>query len=110
MTYLHLDLLLTDKEAIITNTHFDKEILRERLIKRKNFWVQKLQTLLIHEVQINSRNNNFVMCLCFSGLNLGKLPNYVRYFGSNNVEGIAESRIDAEISWVEVDGAGWRFK
>ena len=50
MTYLHLDLLLTDKEAIITNTHFDKEILRERLIKRKNFWVQKLQTLLIHEL------------------------------------------------------------
>ena len=50
MTYLHLDLLLTDKEAIITNTHFDKEILRERLINRKNFWVQKLQTLLIHEL------------------------------------------------------------
>ena len=50
MTYLHLDLLLTDKEAIITNTHFDKEILRERHIKRKNFWVQKLQTLLIHEL------------------------------------------------------------
>ena len=46
----------------------------------------------------------------FFGLNLVKLPNYVRSFGSNNVEGIAESRIDAEISWVEVDGAGWRFK
>ena len=46
----------------------------------------------------------------FFSLNLGKWPNYVRYFGSNNVEGIAESRMDAEISWVEVDGAGWRFK
>ena len=50
MTYLLLDLLLTDKEAIITNTHFNKEILRERLNKRKNFWVQKLQTLLVHEL------------------------------------------------------------
>ena len=29
----------------------------------------------------------------------GKLPNYVRYYASNNVEGVAES-------WVEVDGAG----
>ena len=39
----------------------------------------------------------------FFGLNLGKLPNYVRCFGSNNIEGVAESR-------VEVDGAGWRLK
>ena len=34
------------------------------------------------------------------GLNLGKLPNYVRYFGSYNVEGVAES-------WV---GVGTRFR
>ena len=27
----------------------------------------------------------------FFGLNLGKLPNYVRYFGSNSVKGVAES-------------------
>ena len=27
----------------------------------------------------------------FSGLNLGKLSNYVRYFRSNNIEGVAES-------------------
>ena len=38
--------------------------------------------------------------LSFFGLNLGKLPNYVQYFASNVVEGIAES-------WVEVDGAEW---
>ena len=38
--------------------------------------------------------------------NLGKLPNYVRYFGSNNVEGVAESWVEAEMSWVEV---GERF-
>ena len=44
----------------------------------------------------------------FFGLNLEKLPNYVRYFGSNVVEGVAESWVGAELSWVEVDGAGWR--
>ena len=30
-------------------------------------------------------------------------------FGSNIVEGVAESWVDAEIGWVEVDGAGWRW-
>ena len=29
----------------LTNTHLDKDILRERLIQRENFWIQKLQTL-----------------------------------------------------------------
>ena len=43
------------------------------------------------------------------GLNLGKLPNYVRYFGSNIVERVAESLVEDEMSWVEVDGAGWRW-
>ena len=38
----------------------------------------------------------------FLDLNLGKLPNYVQYFGSNNVEGAAESWVEAEMSWVEV--------
>ena len=45
--------------------------------------------------------------LSFFGLNLGKLPNYVQYFASNIVEGIAESWVEAEMSWVEVDGAEW---
>ena len=40
---------------------------------------------------------------------MGKLPNYVWYFGSNNVEGVAEILVEAESSWVEVDGAGWRW-
>ena len=40
---------------------------------------------------------------------LAKLPNYVQYFGSNIVEGVAESSVEAETSWVEVDGAGWRW-
>ena len=40
----------------------------------------------------------------------------MQYFGSNNVEGVAESWVEAEMSWmevemswVEVDGAGWRW-
>ena len=42
----------------------------------------------------------------FFGLNLGKLPNYMRCFGSNIVDGVAESWVEVEMSWVEVDGAG----
>ena len=45
----------------------------------------------------------------FFDLNLGNSPNYERHFGSNNVEGVAESWAEAEMSWVEVDGAGWRW-
>ena len=43
------------------------------------------------------------------GLNLGKLPNYVRYFGYYNVEGVAESWVEVKMSWVEVDGAAWSW-
>ena len=42
----------------------------------------------------------------FFGLSLGKLPNHVRYFYSNNVEGVAESWVETEMSWVGVDGGG----
>ena len=45
----------------------------------------------------------------FFCLNLAKLPNYVRYFGSNTVECVAKSWAKAEMSWVEVDGARWRW-
>ena len=38
----------------------------------------------------------------FFDLKLGKLPNYVQYFGSNNVEDVVESWVEAEMSWVEV--------
>ena len=33
----------------------------------------------------------------------------MQYFGSNIVKGVAESWIEAEMSWVEIDGAGWRW-
>ena len=37
------------------------------------------------------------------------MPNYVQYFGSNIVEGVTESWVEAEMSWVEVSGAGRRW-
>ena len=40
----------------------------------------------------------------FYGLNLRKLSNYLQYFGSNNVEGVAESWVEAEMSWVVLGG------
>ena len=60
---------------------------------------------MYHECQFSGKTNNFEIF----GLNLGKLPNYERYFGSYNVKGVAESWVEAEMSWVEVDGAGWRW-
>ena len=39
----------------------------------------------------------------FVDLSLEKLPNYVQYFGSNNVECVVESWVEAEMSWVEVN-------
>ena len=54
---------------------------------------------------IFSRNGQFLIFWP----KFGKLPNYVQYFGSIIVEGVAESWVEAEISWVEVDGAGWRW-
>ena len=46
----------------------------------------------------------------FFGLNLEKFPNYVRYFVSNNIEGVAESWVEAGMRWVEVGGAVWSLK
>ena len=40
---------------------------------------------------------------------MGKLPNYVKNFGSNIVEGVAESWVEAEMNWIKVGGAGWRW-
>ena len=59
-----------------------------------------------HVYQISVKIDNFE----FFSLNLGKLPSCVRYFGSNNVEGVAESWVEVEMSWVGMDGVGWRLK
>ena len=40
---------------------------------------------------------------------MGKLPNYIQYFGPNYVECVAESCLEVGMSWVEVDGARWRW-
>ena len=42
--------------------------------------------------------------------NLGKLPNYVQYFGSNIVVGVEVILMVAEVSCMDIDGAGWRLK
>ena len=55
--------------------------------------------------QVSGKRNNFD----FFGLNFGKLPNHVRLFGFYNFEGIGESWVEAEVSWVNVGGAGWRL-
>ena len=39
-----------------------------------------------HKCQFSVKTNNVE----FFGLNLGKMPNFMRYFGSDNVEGVAE--------------------
>ena len=33
----------------------------------------------------------------------------MQYFGSNIVEGVEESLVEAEMSWVEMGGGGWRW-
>ena len=33
----------------------------------------------------------------------------MQYFGANIVEGVAESWAEAEMSWVELGGAGWSW-
>ena len=49
--------------------------------------------------------------LCIFRSKFGEIVQfYVRYFSSNIVEGVAESWVEAEMSWVEVDGARWRLK
>ena len=43
------------------------------------------------------------------GLHLGKLPKLMQHLGSNNIKDVAESWVEIKISWVEEDGAGWRW-
>ena len=40
----------------------------------------------------------------------GEIAQLHAIFGSNIVEGVAESWVEAKMSWVEVDGAGWKLK
>ena len=84
-------------------------------LPKNRFWGRNFKNLsldsesappIYHVCQFSVKMDNFY----FFDLNLLKLPNYMQYFGSNIVEGDAESWLEAEMSWVEVDGAGWRLK
>ena len=76
-------------------------------LPKNGFWDQNFKNLT---VDLESAPLKYQVCQ-FSGktdkpeffhLTFGKLPNYMRYFGSNNVEGIAENSVEAEMSWLEV--------
>ena len=60
---------------------------------------------------MNNFAEKYILSLEFQfelfSLNLGKLSSYVQYFSSYNIEGVAESWMMAEMSWVEVGGAEW---
>ena len=80
---------------------------------KNEFWGRNFKNLRLdsisappryHVGQFSVKMDNFE----FFGLNLVKLPNFVRYFGSNIIEGVAESLVETEMSWVEMDRAGWR--
>ena len=73
----------------------------------KNLSLHLESTSSIHRAcQVFFKKDNFL----FFSLNLGKLPNCVQYFSPNIVDSIAESWVEAEMSWVEVEGTGWRLK
>ena len=74
-------------------------------LPKDGFWGKNFKNLNLdsesahtkyHVNQFSVKMDNFE----FFGLNLGKLPNYERYFGSNIVEGVAESWVEAEMSWL----------
>ena len=86
-----------------------------RNLPKNGFWGRNCKNLSLDSEspppkyyvrQFSVKMDNFK----FFGINLRKLPNYMQYFGLNIVEGVVESWVEAEISWVEVDGAGWRWK
>ena len=52
---------------------------------------------IYHECQFSGKKD-----FKFSGLNLGVLPNHVRYFSSYNIEGVVQSWVKTEMRWVQV--------
>ena len=73
-----------------------------QILSKNQFWGQNFKILSLDSESAAPIYHVYQFSGKF-GLNLGKLPNYVRYFCSYNVEGVAES-------WVELGGAGWRLK
>ena len=56
---------------------------------------------MVYVCQFLGKTDNFE----FFCLNLGKLSNIVQCFGSYNFEVVAESRVETNMSWVEVGGS-----
>ena len=83
---------------------YDFEFLGSNLPKN-GFWGRNFKNLSVDSestpqidnvCQFSVKMDNFR----FYSLNLGKLPNYVQCFGSNIVEGVAESWVETEMNWV----------
>ena len=75
-------------------------------LPKNGFWARNFKGLILdsqsappiyHVCQFSVK-----MDILIFDLNLRKLLNYVQYFGSNIVEGVAKSWTEAEMSWVEV--------
>ena len=75
-------------------------------LPKNEFWGRNFKSLSpdlelvsprYYACQFSGKTDNFELF----DLNLGKLPNYVQYFGSYNVEPVAESWGESEMSWVE---------
>ena len=80
---------------------------------KNGFWGRNFENLSLdlesapprdHVYQFSVKTVNFE----FFALKLVKLLNYVQHFCSNTVESVAESWVEAERRWMEVDGARWR--
>ena len=72
---------------------------------KKDFRVESPDTKSVPPIydmyRFSVKVDNFEFC----GQNLGKLPNCMQYFGSNNVETVTESWVEAEMScmgWMEL--------
>ena len=65
---------------------------------------------------INTSNIPCVSILSQNGqllifwLKFGEIAQLRKYFGSNIVEGVVVSWVEAQMSWVELGGAGWKLK
>ena len=57
-----------------------------------------------HVYQFSVKMDNFEFNL--TTFKFGEVAQLRAIFGSNNVEGVAESWVETKMSWVEVDGAG----
>ena len=77
-------------------------------LSKMSFWGRNFKNLILDSESAPHVYKYFVKMNSseFFGLNLGNSPNYVRHFGSNSMEGVAESWAEAEMRWMELGGGG----